>query len=218
MQHKPLHQALEELRTFIRQRLYNYFASAQDEKQMEQFPGWQHESLKHALTPPETVVLLCALAVHFQPDFFDLCIQEFFPKGGEFPAFGGVKGSNTRYTLPTGDTVLFLLAGTDVQKRCGYFRLFGAAHWFGREHLLWLEAVKEGEPRWSGRLIVSNDLIDLLAEGRLNDPLFGPEFPAKHMVTQQSWDDLVLPAATFQHLSDIKAWLSHNEAVLRDPV
>jgi len=58
----------------------------------------------------------------------------------------------------------------------------------------------------------------LLSEGRLSEPAFGPEFPAKHITTRQTWDDLVLPASTFQHLEDVKAWLQFNEAALKDPV
>lgn len=218
MQLTHLHEAMNELRNFIRQRLYNYFATDEQEKQLERFPEWQPPSLQHQLTASETVLLLCALAPHFQPNFFDQCIQEFLPKGGDFPEFGGVKGSNTRYTLPTGDTALFLLAGTDVQKRSRCFPLFGPSHLFWKEKLLWLETVKEGEPRWSGKLVASPDLLDLLAEGQLSEPAFGPEFPAKRLDTKQSWDDVVLPHATFQHLGDLKAWLHHNEAALKDPV
>lgn len=150
MQYPPLHTALSSLQDFVRQRLHNHFSN--EEKQLEVFPEWGHSSLQHQLTPPETVVMLCALATHFVPDFFDKPIQEIFPKGGEFSEAGGVKGTNTRYTLPTGDTVLFLLAGTDAQKRSGYFKLFRTAHFFWTEKLLWLEEVKEGEPQWSSTL------------------------------------------------------------------
>ena len=218
MQQISLAQAIENLRNYSRQRIANHFASPQQEKQFEEFPEWNHEALNHTLTPPETVVLLCALAVHFQPDFYDKLIQEFFPKGGDFPEFGGVKGINTRYTLPTADTALFLLAGTDVQKRSGYFRLFSTAHWFYKDRILWLETTKEGEPKWSGKLIVSNDFIDLLGEGRINEPPFGTEFPAKQITTKQTWKDLVLTDATVHHLDDLKAWLHHHKVVGSDPV
>ena len=131
MKHLSLHAALSSLQHFIRQRLHNHFSK--EEKQLEVFPEWGHPSLGHELTPPETVVILCALATHFVPDFFDKLIQEVFPKGGEFAEAGGVKGTNTRYTLPTGDTVLFLLAGTDAQKRSGFFKLFSTAHFVWTE-------------------------------------------------------------------------------------
>ena len=65
----------------------------------------------------ETIILLTALAVHIQPVLFNNAIEQYMPKGGEFPEFGGIKGTNTRYMLPTGDTVLFLLAGDDTSKR-----------------------------------------------------------------------------------------------------
>jgi SpoVK/Ycf46/Vps4 family AAA+-type ATPase len=213
---KALQVALDELREFINMRLAQHFTN---EPSSFEFPELVHPLLEgHTLSPHETVLLLCALAPHFQPDFFDTTIQQYLPKGGDFSLFGGVKGTNTRYTLPTGDTVMFLLAANDVTKRCDYLRLFNAEHWFRKENILWLETLKEGEPRLSGRIIFSNDFLEKLTEGHLSAPTFGPEFPAKKIVTRQTWNDLVLPASTLEHLEDIRAWLNHNQQVMKDPV
>ena len=62
-------------------------------------------------TGDELITLLLALAPSVYPHFFDALISEYLPKGGDFPAFGGVKGKNHRGTIPTGETVLFILAG-----------------------------------------------------------------------------------------------------------
>src|SRR5690606_24789159 len=51
----------------------------------------------------EMIMLLTVLAPHLIPGFFDSLIQEFLPQGGEFPEFGGVKGTFHRGTLPTGE-------------------------------------------------------------------------------------------------------------------
>ena len=41
----------------------------------------------------EFTVLLLALAPHLRPGFFSKLIAEHLPEGGDFPEFGGVKGS-----------------------------------------------------------------------------------------------------------------------------
>lgn len=215
----PLDQLLQHFAQYVRQRLELHFSEPQAELFLDEIPVLEHPSLAaYTPSPQESVVLLCALAPHLQTNFYDALIQEYLPKGGEFADFGGVKGTNTRYMLPTGDTALFLLAGNDVAKRKLYFRLFNTAHWFHREHILWLEPVREGEPKMSGRLVLSQDFIELFTEGHHSQPAFGPDFPAKQIRTQQTWNDLVLPAATREHLLDLHAWLHHNDKVMKDPV
>ncbi|SHL39818.1 ATPase family associated with various cellular activities (AAA) [Chitinophaga jiangningensis] len=182
-------------------------------------PAWKHAAFgDRQLSQAETIVLLCALAPHLQAGCFDRLIQQYLPEGGEFASFGGVKGSNTRYMLPTGDTALFLLAGEDAAAREPYFSLFSTSHWFWKEGVLWLETVKEGEPRSSGRLILSAEIVELLLEGRQHAPAFGPEFPAKQLETAQHWDDLVLNANTLDQINDVRAWLHYHERALKDPV
>lgn len=210
--------ALAGLRNYITTRITQHFSDGVSEQVVVQYPQLKYPLSDRTLSPQETVTLSCALAPHFQPDLFDAVIQQHFPRGGDFSLFGGVKGSNTRYTLPTGDTVLFLLAGNDLVQRVQYSRLLTSDHWFFKEGILWLEAVKEGEPRMSGRLILSNDFLEKLTQGHIAEPTTGPQFPAKKIITRQTWNDLVLPLNTLEHLEDVKAWLDHQVQVMKDPV
>ena len=168
--------------------------------------------------PVDCLILLTALAPHIYPGFYDDIIQQFLPNGGDFPAFGGIKGSQTRYMLPTGDTALFLLAGTHLEKRMEMLPRFNTLHWFHKEDILSLEPVKEGEPKWSGRLLIHPEVLEELLEGARSEPAFGPDFPAKKIATRQIWDDLVLPQATLDQLEDIDTWLYHHEKLITDPV
>ena len=163
----------------------------------------------------ETIILLTALSAHVQPTLFDNAIQQYMPKGGEFPEFGGVKGTNTRYMLPTGDTALFLLAGTDADKRRQVLRYFDASHWFWTDYVLWLEHVKKGEPRMSGKLILHQEYVDLLTTGMVAKPAFSPEFPAKLVTTKMEWQDIILATKTATQIDDIKIWLHHNATFLQ---
>ncbi|NCB08499.1 MAG: ATP-binding protein, partial [Bacteroidia bacterium] len=74
------------------------------------------------------ICLLLAFIPHLDPAFFTRILYDFLPNGGDFPEFGGVKGRNHRGILPTGETVLFVLAGADIGKRIEISKLFDESH------------------------------------------------------------------------------------------
>ena len=202
---------------YVNNRLQLHFAANGDQVPAEELPEIESTAFKgKKLNHCETIILLTALSAHVQPTLFDNAIQPFMPKGGEFPEFGGVKGTNTRYMLPTGDTALFLLAGTDTDKRQQVLRYFDSSHWFWTDYVLWLEHVKEGEPRMSGKLILHQEYVDLLTTGMVSKPAFSPEFPAKLVTTKMEWEDVILPAKTATQIDDIKIWLQHNSTFLQN--
>src|SRR5215203_5621868 len=86
---------------------------------------------ENKLSIEEHYLLLIALTPHVRPEFFDQQIQEALPQPGDFPVVGGVRGKQFRGFLPTGETVLFLLAGEDwcVCQQM-FHRLFGPEHLF----------------------------------------------------------------------------------------
>jgi hypothetical protein len=164
----------------------------------------------------EFVIFLLAFAPHIQPVFFSQLIAEHLPEGGDFPEFGGVKGSNHRGILPTGETAQFILAGDDIEKRLEVQRLLSNEHWFAREQILWLEAVLEGEPAMSGRLILNPEVVEQLTIGTVSKPRFSMDFPAEYIETEMEWDDLVLPSGTLQQIREIDNWINHNDTLLNE--
>ena len=164
----------------------------------------------------ELVLLMLAIAPHIQPVFFNQIIAEHLPEGGDFPEFGGVKGTNHRGILPTGETAQFILAGNDIEKRLEVQRILGSEHWFMKEHILWLESVREGEPTMSGRLILNPEVVEELTLGSVSKPRFSMDFPAEYIETEMEWDDLVLPSATLQQIREIENWITHNDTLLHE--
>jgi AAA+ superfamily predicted ATPase len=165
-------------------------------------------------TGTERVVLMLALAPHVDPGFLERVVSTAIPDGGEVPAFGGVRGENHRGVLPTGETAQFILAGDDLVERIEVQRLFSSEHWFAREHVLWLDSVREGEPAMSGRLILDPEIVERLTTGTVTLPRFSTEFPAEHVSTEMDWDDVVLPAATMSQLREIENWVRFNDTVM----
>ncbi|MEN0003501.1 MAG: ATP-binding protein [Bacteroidota bacterium] len=168
------------------------------------------------LQTAEVLALLVALAPHIQATFFDAIIRERITEAGDFPEFGGVRGKQFRGFLPTGETVLFLLAGNDLSLRFHYQQLFEAAHLFVRHHIVWLDAPAAGEPRMSGKLRIDPDYIDLFTTGRVRLPQRSVQFPAEYISTELAWSDLILPASTRQQIKELEIWIDHHATLLYD--
>jgi hypothetical protein len=173
---------------------------------------------EHQLSAEEFVILLLALAPHIQPNFIDNVVQQYLPQGGDFPEMGGVKGSNHRGTLPTGETAQFILAGDDLSRRLHIQSLLNGRSILKKENIAWLHQVKEGEPVMSGRIIISNEWLHWLLTGEELPPAFNTDFPARKIATAMSWNDLVLNNYTHIQLNDVLIWLQHNTGIMGDEI
>jgi len=213
----PEFQYLEQL---IRSRLNQYFPSATPEPDAV-FPpltNWHLPVAKfisdNKLNPTESTLLLIGLAPHFQSDLIDQAIESKIPGSGNFPKLGGVRGKNSRSFLPTGETALFLLAGDDKQQRLALQTLFGVEHIFGQKKILWLEEVPYGEPLMSGKIIISQDYIDIFLFGRPSPPHFNSSFPARLIREKRTWDSLVINDELQSQINEIMNWLKYNDHLL----
>ena len=170
----------------------------------------------HQPAAEDLLVFFLALTPHFQPNFFNQIIAEHLPEGGDFPEFGGVRGTNHRGILPTGETAQFILAGDDIEKRLAVQRILSSEHWFAQKHILWLEPVREGEPLMSGRLIIDPEIVEQLTLGTVSKPRFSIDFPAEYIETEMEWDDLVLHPNTLRQIREIEHWLQYNDTLLHE--
>lgn len=162
------------------------------------------------------ICLLLALIPHLDPAFFTRILYDFLPNGGDFPEFGGVKGRNHRGVLPTGETVLFVLAGADIGKRIEISKLFDESHCFARKNVLSLENPGDGEPRMSGRLVMDEEYVDFFTSGKISRPKLSSDFPAERITTELEWKDLVLQEKTLDEIREIETWLKYNDTLMTE--
>ncbi len=211
-------QIISYLRNVVKYRMDTEFGGTPVEPGNYSFNGDNSElgefCLNNQISGDELVVLFLALVPHFMPDFFSKVIGEYLPKGGDFPEFGGVKGKNHRGILPTGETVLFVLAGKDFEKRMEVSKMFEDKHLFARKNLVFIESVGKGEPRMSGRLIIDEEYVDLFTSGKISKPKLSADFPAGLITTELEWKDLVLQEKTMEEIKEIETWLKHNDTLL----
>ncbi len=215
------HIPLQYLRSYISGRLALHFGKTDDVTvdadaywhDGSPFALWMEEQQPDA---DEYVCLLLALAPHLQPSFFDDIIREYLPDGSNFIDFGGSKSLHHRGTLPTGETMLFILAGNDVNRRVELQHRLLRGSTFFKKGILSLETVPYGEPMMAGRLVLAEETLEFWLTGHISHPRFSSEFAAEYISTSREWDDLVLNGHTLQQIREIEEWIKHHHTLLHE--
>ena len=213
-------EVLQVLKIAIDFRMQEEYSQQAVAKKPDLFSILNHQSYfsrfvqKNELNYYEIITLLLAFVPHISPHFLTATVQQYLPKGGDFPEFGGVKGKNHRGILPTGETALFILAGKDIEKRIEISKLFAENHFFLRKNVLYVENPGDGEPLMSGRLILDEEYVELFTIGKISNPKLSSNFPAELITTELSWDDLVLQPKTMDEIKEIETWLKYNDTLL----
>jgi AAA+ superfamily predicted ATPase len=173
-------------------------------------------AIQHRLNMDEMILIWIALASHVKADIFDNAVQKQLNTAGDFPKLGGVRGKNFRGFLPTGETALFLIGEQDITRRFQVQKLFSPDHLFSKNKVLSLEEVPPGEPVMSGKIILSQEYVELFTIGTAVRPHFNSSFPAKLIQTQLEWNDLVLTEEVMQQIQELSHWLQHNNTLMKD--
>jgi len=168
------------------------------------------------MTVDERIVLMLALVPHIRPQLLDLFFihNKNFDRG--FTEFGGWKGKTHGGFLPTCETAAFILGGSDLEKRFEIIRLFESDHFFSEKGILRIEHQANGEPLFSGALLISTEYLNRLTLGSTHKPDYSISFPAKLITTRLSWDDLVLAPEVLDEIDNINAWLKHARTIMEE--
>ncbi|TRY29845.1 ATP-binding protein [Aliiglaciecola sp. M165] len=170
----------------------------------------------YQMTIAERLLIVLVLTPHVRPELLDILFMLNTTNQRGFTEFGGVQGKLHSGFLPTGETAMFLLAGANLHARFEYLALFERDHFFAKHNIITLEPAPSGEPKLSGQLTISNEIVDYLTKGELNKPDFSQDFPAKLIETEMEWDDLVLPTTTREQLSELIMWMKHQQKLMEE--
>ncbi|MBL7816715.1 MAG: ATP-binding protein [Saprospiraceae bacterium] len=168
------------------------------------------------LNQQELIALLIGIVPHFKADFFDNLIQSFFKQPVDFLQIGGIRGKQFRGFLPTGETVLFVIAGEDWVARQEAMLIFSDDHLFKKQNILTLDAPLSNEPLMSGLWHLEDDWAVLFTTGHSVKPRFSATFPAERLETGMDWQDLVLPKTTKEEINELRIWLAHGDTLFHD--
>jgi hypothetical protein len=194
--HESSYSSVEELNTDANTHWYNRFLSKQE------------------LSFADKTFLWLSLSPVLKPQLLDSFYVKNKDIDNRFSEFGAHRAAQLNGLLPTMDTLLFILCGDDVQKRIFYMNHFGRNHFLLSSNLIHLETPSPSEPLTASIIVASNDLIEILLRGKEYAPEFSHSFPAKHLTTQQNWEDLVLEEDTLKQIEEIKTWVELGNTML----
>ncbi|HAB16743.1 MAG TPA: ATP-binding protein [Verrucomicrobiota bacterium] len=171
----------------------------------------------HRLGADERLALLLSLVPHVQPRLLDVFFLRNKTFDRPFTEFGGeVIGGAFQ---PTGETLAFILAGTDLARRIASTQfLLDPDHPLTREGVLSLAASRENQesaPVLQRRICLHQEYVIRFTTGATFRPRFGADFPAKLISTVLKWDDLVIDNHTRTQLDEVRRWIEH-QATVRD--
>jgi len=171
---------------------------------------------KFDMSAAERLVLILAYIPHVRPEVLDPFLIQNQSVQRRFTEFGGVTGSSHGGFLPTGETSMFLLAGSDIRARLRFHDLFGAEHYFHTHNILQLDHRHQDEPPLSSALRLTAEYVERLTSGRAYHPPFSPEFPAQRITTPYEWHDLVLDEPIRREIDDIATWVRHHDTLMNE--
>jgi len=161
------------------------------------------------------LTVLLALTPHVRPQALDVFFSKNPMTDRPFTEFGGVTDKQHSGFLPTGETIMFLLAGGDLSRRHTLLQLFSKDHYFNTANVLTL-GQQDGEPFLSGVLTLSVEYLTLFTTGDTSQARNQDTFPAQYLQTKLTWDELVVPINLRQQLEEIITWVKHEDIVLND--
>lgn len=168
------------------------------------------------ITFGERIVTMLALMPHVCPHILDIFFVQNKNFDRQYTEFGGWKGLSHGGFLPTGETAAFILAGEDMEKRKEIFKLFQKDHWFHQKNIIRLEGAGEGEPFLSGQLRVSDEFLSRVLLDKDYKPDYNIGFPAKRIITDLDWEDMVLDYQVTAELEEINTWISSGKTIMED--
>lgn len=163
----------------------------------------------------DLLLLSLALIPYVAPGFLDKKIADYIPKGGDFPDFGGIRSKNHRGIIPTGETLLYILAGNDSFLRRKYLPLLRNSPLIKRGVVRMGETSPE-EPAQAGALQMDEEYAEQLLVGEVAAPRLSAKFPAQQIETGLNWEDLVLPQRILDQIREIEDWLTYNNRLMAD--
>jgi len=193
------------------------------------------------LNTASRMILLLALAPHLHPYFYDLAMLESFPEGDIPVEFGGLRNSGYHGLIPTIDTALLLLAGSNPKARRELLlTILNSKSRLLESGILTLGELPAGEPEGSRPLIIAPHalhyfLYDEYFEPVVSEPEPNPsqcvcqcstptpttptpdelpaDFPAQEITPLYDWNKLVLAPNTRALVEDVRNWVKNRNAL-----
>lgn len=206
-------------------RISLYFEQACEHKQVQEIypPDLSADESEYArlvnqfnMDFDERIILILALIPHIRPQALDTLFIRNKNLGRGYTEFGGWQGKHHGGFLPTPETAVFILAGSDLGRRFEISKLFEDEHFFSKAGMIRVDSQGQDEPFFSGALMLSYEYLSRCTSGLCHKPDYSISFPAKRITTKLGWDDLVLAPQVLAEVENIKTWIKHSKTIMQD--
>ena len=166
----------------------------------------------HNMNFEDRILLMLAWIPYLKPQLFDCFQVKNSDTGLRFSEFGCIENDKDGSIHPTLATALFILAGDDINSRIELAAYFTRHPFFATS--LFFHKDERGGPSFSNWIIsVSQEYLDRLIFNRTFIPDNFSTFPATHISTSRTWDELVLDKTTMQQIEEIKIWVKYGNEI-----
>lgn len=166
----------------------------------------------HNMNFEDRILLMLAWIPYLKPQLFDCFQVKNSDTGLRFSEFGCIENDKDGSIHPTLATALFILAGDDINSRIELAAYFTRHPFFATS--LFFHKDESGGPSFSNWIIsVSQEYLDRLIFNRTFIPDNFSTFPATHISTSRTWDELVLDKTTMQQIEEIKIWVKYGNEI-----
>lgn len=160
----------------------------------------------------DRVYLILSFVPLLRPQMLDCFNVKNSDTGLRFVEFGcEEKGASG--LIPTLETVLFVLTGSDVKGRIKLMNYF-------LQHPIFFNPSyfkMDGESKLvTMKIEPSEELVDLLILDKPFKPHFSSAFPARRIETDRSWSELVLEDNTMKLVNEIKLWVEYGDRIRKE--
>lgn len=219
---------IERLKSLLSFRLQN--TSDPTDADKEYFPSrWPvgptslpYGALTQNLKGEERLLLLLSLLPHYAPEALNAMVAS-VQKGViiEHPHLRGNVNHVSLDYIPTLQTILFLMSGTDKSEQQSSYRRLMFDGTLLKQQVVSLQPFLPNEPVRSDRELIpeiAGEYVQYLLHGRIPRPDFGKNFPAKLLTTNKNWDQLILNQHTTRQVELLIDWIEYGTAFTQESV
>lgn len=165
----------------------------------------------HGFGFEERLCLILSFVPLLKPQLMDYFNVKNTDTGQRFVEFGCEEKDGILF--PTFYTVFFLLCGNDVTRKIALMGRF-TRHPIFANPAFFPETFLKG--RFSSAMQPSHELMDTLIFERKFEPSFSSDFPARRLVTDRSWSELVLDEDTMRMVDEIRLWVEYGDRIRKE--
>lgn len=176
--------------------------------------GGPYAKLCTKLSHAERILLLFTLLPHYAPEILRELVES-VQQGLIItnPHIGGYVKRTSQQFIPTLQTILFTCAGTNKAEQQLAYRELALEGSLLKKQIVTLRSFEYAEPVISDKELIpdlAEEYVQYILQGRQPRPDFGKNFPAKILVTEKTWNQLILNASTRTNIELLIDWVENG--------